>query len=401
MDFQEYKTKLENLLTNKFNNDYKKFIYSFSANRTEKNNIINLTEFLNVYSKAQLTISFRIKCILNNISNLNDIPKCSRCGKIVSIDRDKAEFREYCSNRSCYQSNPETNKKRQETAIKNHGSLKAAYQETSLKTIKEKYGDHIENASQISGVNEKKQETSLKNYGETHHFKNKEKFEEMKQHNLEKYGVENISQIDSVKEEKERISIEKYGVKNIFQAEIVKEKIVKYWQENFGVDNPSQLDDIQQKKLDGFKYLKKYIMPDGTEVSTVGFENIVLDFLINEGKLDYKTIEVYPEKEKYIDENGIERVWFPDLKINKTLIDVKSTYILRLNNPNKFRSLQSCGKPICYLIVEKDEIYRLQLKEGENEVYHLQLLKGKNQYRKDIMEIFMERGYKLYIDNLN
>lgn len=127
----------------------------------------------------------------------------------------------------------------------------------------------------------------------------------------------------------------KYGVDNVFQLEHIKEKIEKTILLKYGVKNISQNDNIKKIKYKSIYKKKKITLPDGRIVYLQGYEPQVLKHLcetINAYSYDDFDFDNIPTF-KYIDNNGKEHIYFPDLyipKINK-IIEVKSDYIYFLS----------------------------------------------------------------------
>jgi len=169
---EEIKKEIEELLNNtRFNGNISNLINSLAHDRIMKTKIEIITSYLDQYyykKVSNIPISMRVYCILNNITEEN-IPKCI-CGEIKTFDNIDKGFKLSCGNRSCYQSLPEVNKKRQQTTIDNFGSLKEAYDNTE--TMKEKY--NTDNCSKLEWVKEKKIETSRKNWGTDYPWQSEE-----------------------------------------------------------------------------------------------------------------------------------------------------------------------------------------------------------------------------------
>jgi hypothetical protein len=247
----------------------------------------------------EINSSIRIYCVINDIHDKSQVPTCKQCNKMKTFLSMYEGFKKSCSTRLCYQSTFEINKKRQNTAIKNFGSLKAAYVDTAQKTIQEKY--NIDNISKLDWVKEKKKETSLKNWGTEYPWQSEKGKILQQQGVINKYpGVTNISQLDEIKIKKEETSLI-----------------------NWGVRNPSQSTEIRQRILE--KNGKEYITPSGKRFLVDGNEYIVLDYLYK--KYEENQITLQPKISiPYLDSENKSRVWFPDVLIydsdKKYLIEI-------------------------------------------------------------------------------
>jgi len=292
MNLVELKEKLIIIRNSKpeYEKDTKGFVNLLKNRKDYSNEIVSLTRFIDEVSVERVVpFSSRIYCVLKDIHSKEDIPRCPSCKKIRAFDSILKGYKMSCGIRSCYQSMPEVNRKRHETAIENYGSLSKAYNETSRATIREKYGvDHI---SQSDEIKQKKIQTSLKNYGTEYPWQSKEGKEEQKLGVIKKYGVENVSQLPEVKLRKNETSLE-----------------------NWGMENPSQSPIIRRKMLENRSW--DYKLPSGRIVLVESsYEEIIINDIVN--KYNEKYVEVQPEKNyKYLYE-GKEHYWFPDIIVKE------------------------------------------------------------------------------------
>lgn len=135
------------------------------------------------------------------------------------------------------------------------------------------------------------EENNLKKYGVRHISMIKEVKEKIKKTNLEKYGVENPSQNKEIHMKKENTTMKNYGVKYSMQNKDIREKFKKNFFNKYGVENPSQVPEIAEKQNKQGCQIKEYVLPSGRKLSYQGWENFVLDKLINENKIDENDIE--------------------------------------------------------------------------------------------------------------
>lgn len=90
---------------------------------------------------------------------------------------------------------------------------------------------------------------------------NSEKFkEQVKESNLEKYGVENTSQTEKVKEKIRQTNLKRYGVDHNFKRKEIQDKKKKTYFKKYGVENPVQSHKIKEKikQTNSRKYGVKY-----------------------------------------------------------------------------------------------------------------------------------------------
>ncbi len=174
--------------------NFSKVVGSITRNKKFKRELEIKTNFLNKYISIIRPID-RVWCILNNINVIQDVPVCEYCKKEnVKFKRDSYGFSNTCSFKcgnilgllntktpeaikkaeetkkiillEKYGVNhvskiPGINKKKKRTALKNFGSLKAAYYDTASKTIKKKY--KVDNISSTPENKKKKRINMIKN----------------------------------------------------------------------------------------------------------------------------------------------------------------------------------------------------------------------------------------------
>jgi very-short-patch-repair endonuclease len=104
----------------------------------------------------------------------------------------------------------------------------------------------VENTFQLEGVKKKAKQTQISKYGALYSQTEKRK-EQIKNTNLEKYGVENPMQNETIKQKTKNTVKEKYGVDNVFQVEEFKEKHKETIKERYGCEYVSQMTDHQDK----------------------------------------------------------------------------------------------------------------------------------------------------------
>lgn len=310
------------------------------------------TKFLDgIYSKVRLID--RASCLLLDIDNPEKLPVCKFCGvgKCLFSGSKGEIFREVCSKKcgiryggtkNSREEDPEkvrisSEKRRQtlrkkygvdhisqldriknkqkQTAIDNYGSLKAAYYDTLVDTIESKYG--VDNVSKLDWVKLKKIETSRENWGTDYPWQTDEAKNNLVDSLYRKYGVYNISQLEEIKNLKEETSLR-----------------------NFGVRNPSQAIEIRKKILGSAGV--EYKIPSGEIILCDGFESEILDVVYKEFSGSY--IVPQPEIKFWYEENGKQRVWFPDCIISDYIVEFKELVSCFLSESNIINKLLSAIK---------------------------------------------------------
>ena len=190
-----------------------------------------------------------------------------------------------------------------------------------------KYG--VENPSQNIIIKNKKIETSLKNW-----------------------GVEYPSQLMEFKKIKEETSIKNWGTKSPLQNDEIKYKIRQTCLKNWGVEYPMQNKDIMEKQIKSSYLKKEYILPSNKIIEMQGYENLALDELIINEKIDESDIITGCKNVPviwYNDETGKKHRHYVDIFIlsQNRCIEVKSTWTAKKHEHNIFLK-QNAAKELGY-----------------------------------------------------
>ena len=225
--------------------------------------------------------------------------------------------------------------KRKQTCMNRYGVISVtqldSMKEKSKKTCIEKYGsDYITQTIQFKDRSKK---SCIKRYG-VESFNQSDIIKEKKKESYrEHYGVDHPSQATEVKEKKKQTCLINFGVEYPGQSNIVKNKNKITCLKKYGVENPSQSFKIHNRKIKNSFRRKKYILPNGKEISIQGEEPQFLDYIFSNDLLKEEEIVSYPKRIKYITEDGKDHYYFPDFYVPKfnLIVEVKSSYILSLN----------------------------------------------------------------------
>ena len=247
-------------------------------------------------------------------NNLKETPRC-KCGCTPAFLSFKKGYREYCSTK-CSTNAHNTKEKSKSTNLKNCG---------------------FEYPMQSKEAQEKSKETNMEKLGVEHPLQSKEVQEKSKSTNLKNCGFEYPMQSKEAQEKSKETNMEKLGVDNPFKSETIKDKIKVTHLKNCGFENPSQAG----LYLNGYKH-KDYIYPSGKIVKIQGYENLLLDELL----------EVYTESEILTDRKDMPEFWyfndgkkhryFPDAYIPKDnlIYEVKSSWTLKCSMKNNIFKLK-------------------------------------------------------------
>lgn len=226
-----------------------------------------------------------------------------------------------------------TQNKIKATCVEKYG-VENPFQDLKIKEkIKEKYG--VEHISQSQDFKDKMKEVYLEKYGETSFFKTESVKDKIKATCLEKYGVEYASQSEEVKEKITNTNLEKYGVNSYLLTEEFKEKHKQTCLKKYGTVYPMQNAEVAEKQTKSFFKKKLYVFPTGEEINIQGYENYLLDILINEG---------YTFKDILTKRTDVPEVWYSnDNNKHRYYCDI---YIPKINKVYEVKSIWTNGRNI-------------------------------------------------------
>ena len=130
------------------------------------------------------------------------------------------------------------------------------------KTLKEKYGEDVSNASQVEEVKEKKKATTLDHYGVENPMQSKEIQDKVAETSMKKYGVPCALNLKENREKAKEGTRKKFGADYVFQSEEGRRKAREGNQRLYGVDYALQSEEGKKKAIQ--TNLDKY----GTEWSS-------------------------------------------------------------------------------------------------------------------------------------
>lgn len=184
---------------------------------------------------------------------------------------------------------------------------------------------------------EKRKQTNLNNIGNENYFQNDLIKEKIRQTNLKKYGVLHITKSEIIKNKIKQTNLRKYGFIHQSLNSDIQQKITETNLKKYGVKHLMHKPDYCENILSKcFKY-KEYIFPSGHKIKYQGYENLALDELIYNEKIDENEIIIGIKnvpKISYIDEKHKERYHFVDIYIPKQnrCIEIKSTWTFKKPN---------------------------------------------------------------------
>ena len=222
----------------------------------------------------------------------------------------------------------------------------------SRATCQEKYGTDF--AMQNPVMRAKMMATCLERYGVEYAMQHPVIRAKIIATCLERYGVENVMQHPDIRAKiiatcnerygysctlqdpgvnaKARATCqEKYGTDYAMQNPVIRAKIISTCLERYGVENVMHNPEIARKCMKAAFKVKEYEFPSGRVGYTQGYENLCLDYLLENGINEDDIILSYDggvPTIPYINQENKNAVYFPDMHTpnTNTIIEVKSIY---------------------------------------------------------------------------
>lgn len=239
-----------------------------------------------------------------------------------------------------------------------------------------RYG--VDNPAKSEEVKERGKQTCMTVYGVPHHSQHPDVQARKEATCRENHGVPTILIKPEIQQKAGDAMELKYGVRHGFQSSEIMERVrqknrqrygtdyplqsPKFWEEykkkyrdKYGVDFHTQLREWKEKTIPKILRsnfcLKPYIMPSGVKVDIMGYEGRCIDLLLGINKtkkhiplVSEAQICIYPDPFAYIDENGVERLYYPDMEIidpnnhtRKITIEVKSIWTFNKEYKRNYR----------------------------------------------------------------
>ena len=221
----------------------------------------------------------------------------------------------------------------------------------------------IENNSYDNMI-QKYKKTCLEKYGVDHYWKTKECRDKIINTTILNYGVDNPMKSSIITDKVKETNLERYGFENVSFNQEVKDKI-RNAQLNLN-DEEKKVKEMKRQETCFIKYgvshqmqtglytnsgykWKEYILPNNETIKIQGYENKLLDELLQE----YTEDEIITERRLmpefwYTGIDGNNHRYFPDMFIPKTntIYEVKSKWTMNVNletNNLKFQAVKDSG----------------------------------------------------------
>jgi len=270
--------------------------------------------------------------------------------------------------------------KRKATCLEKYGTEFAAQNESVREKMKEKMLSKT--PEEKKDIQERTVKTNIRKYGVKWPSQSNEVKERTKQNNIEKYGVEWPMQVEENKKKRAKTVLEKYGVEYISQADVVKQHTKETFIRKFGVEHPMMLDEIKEKQRNTFRkhfgvdsplqdetikektfktnierYGGKSPMCSHDVRSKARSKYVFDDINFDSGaELAYYiwlkdngiSFEYHPKAITYVDNDNVERKYFPDFLVDGKLHEIKGDYWWKNASDEKRKTVEKCVDKILF-----------------------------------------------------
>ncbi len=278
------------------------------------------------------------------------------------------------------QQNPEIRAKSRATCMAKFNVPFSFCQPHVYEAIRKKHLENhgVEYPLQSKKIQDKIDLVFMEKYGVRRPFLSEEYSNNLKKIMLQKYGCEFYIQSEKCKSE----MLEKYGSEFYIQSNHFKEFMIK----TYGDSSPMRVPELFHKAMKNCFAKKKYVLKNTKrEIYVMGFENIAIDYLLNNKniflKRDLIEDEIIVGEEvpnfAYLDDTNKNHRYYPDIHIKneKLIYEVKSTYTFNYHprlNYLKFKSVANAGYTIKVLMYDaKKKLKDIWTFSGDSEKSHL------------------------------
>ena len=221
--------------------------------------------------------------------------------------------------------------------------IKNKIKETNL----ERYGDTCALRNPL--IKDKIKKSNVKNYGVEYTFQSEEVKNKIKETNLERYGDPCALRNPLIKEKQQNTNIERYGGISPLCSSHVKDKCKITSLINYGVEYPMQNAEYSELVSKNSYKSKDYIFPSGKIIKIQGYENYVLDEVLQKENIledDIITSKSQVPEIWYLDSSGKKHRYYVDIFIlsQNRMIECKSTWTMKkgIEKNNIYLKQQAC-----------------------------------------------------------
>jgi len=221
----------------------------------------------------------------------------------------------------------QTTKKSNETSLlRNPGkSLKEIGHERYKRGCESIMKNHgVLNNMQMPETQEKRKINSMKNHGVDHPMKVPENIKKMQETNIQRFNTPHSLLNPEIREKAHATFLANHGSISPFGNPTVREKAITTRLERYGVKHSAQCPEIAERMAQ----YKDYTYPSGNIIQIQGYENYVLDYLLQNMNI-------------HEDDIVIKRSEVPVIKYREDLIYYPDIYIKSLNRIIEVKSVQT------------------------------------------------------------
>lgn len=294
------------------------------------NLLITRESIIDIYCVGENCENICSKKFINLVKNKN-FGCINCCHKLKTLKTKKTCIQKYGV--ECPMLNNEIKDLIKKTMIEKFGCEHALQSEIIKNKFKntciEKFG--VENPTLNQEIKHKVKNTCIEKFGVENPFQSEDVKKRIKIYNINKYGFECNAKSQELKDKYKQTCLKKYGTDSHTKNDKIKEKIKESCIKKYGVENVMQSEEIAEKSSLNAYSKKIYTFPSGRQDFIQGYENLALDELLQNEKIEENDIIVSRKlvpKIWYNDINGKKHRHFVDIfipSLNKC-IEVKSTW---------------------------------------------------------------------------
>ena len=245
----------------------------------------------------------------------------------------------------------EVKNKIKETNVERYGDTCALrnplIKEKQQNTNIERYG----NICSAQGIitQDKIKKSNVKNHGVEYTFQSEEVKNKIKETNVERYGDTCALRNPLIKEKQQNTNIERYGGISPICSSHVKDKGKATSVINYGVEYPMQNAEYSEMVSKNSYHSKEYTCPSGKTIQIQGYENYMLDELLQKENIleeDIITSRSQVPIIWYLDANDKKHRYYVDVFIlsQNRMIECKSTWTMKkgIEKDNIYLKQQAC-----------------------------------------------------------
>lgn len=332
------------------NSNKKLFNYNYLEQYCKETKIKLLKDYKN--EKVNRNSIIEAKCLTQECENIvnkdfRSIIEFGGCYCVnCCIDNSNVKRKKTCLEQYGYEfalQVPEVKDKIKNTNLEKYGSEtpleNVSIKEKAKKTMIDKYG--FEYTFQSNTLFDKFKNTMNQKYGCNYSFESLDLTTKTRTTMIDKYGHLHPAQVPEIQEKIKSTNLEKYGTDNPFKNVAIKEKAEQTILQKYGSKNAMHNSEIADKASKNAYKSYEYIFPSGRIERIQGYENLMLDELLQkENILEHDIILKRSEVPEcwYEDANKNKHRYYVDcfIKSQNRCIEAKSTWTAEKKKDNIF-----------------------------------------------------------------